>query len=180
MYSAYTFHITNNKSLCSICGSNLSPILNHHYIPRGSRRHSPIFIIANHYYHYGTTQQVRVSFPWPSALPTLCSTHCSHVNAILPNSRTLDGYTLRQNWSATVYTIFSLTHTHDISSQQGVGEGGKGGVAPGSRGGVASSRHLAGWHLARGGVAPARSLWPTLANKTPCRAHPQQRLLHLQ
>ena len=28
---------------------------------------------------------------------------CSYVNAILPNSRTLDGYILRQNWSATKY-----------------------------------------------------------------------------
>ena len=33
-----------------------------------------------------------VSLSWPSALPTLCSTHCSPVNAILPNSRNLDGY----------------------------------------------------------------------------------------
>ena len=31
-------------------------------------------------------------FSWHSALPTLCFTHCSPVNAILPNSRTLDGY----------------------------------------------------------------------------------------
>ena len=40
---------------------------------------------------------------WPLALPTLCSTHCSPVNAILPNPRTLDGYTLSQNWSANLY-----------------------------------------------------------------------------
>ena len=43
-----------------------------------------------------------VSLSWPSALPTLCSTHCNPVNAILPNSSTLDGYTLRQNWSANI------------------------------------------------------------------------------
>ena len=37
---------------------------------------------------------------------TLCSAHCSPVNAILPNTMTLDGYTLRQNWSATVYHYY--------------------------------------------------------------------------
>ena len=42
-----------------------------------------------------------VSLTWPAALPILCSTQCCPVNAILPNSRTLDGHTLRQNWSAT-------------------------------------------------------------------------------
>ena len=41
-------------------------------------------------------------FSWPSALPTFCSTHCSLVSAILPNSKPRDGYTLRQNWSATL------------------------------------------------------------------------------
>ena len=35
-----------------------------------------------------------VARSWPSALPTLCSTHCSPTHAILPNSRTLDGYPL--------------------------------------------------------------------------------------
>ena len=34
------------------------------------------------------------------------STHCSHTHAILPNSRTLDGYPLRQNWSATYYYYY--------------------------------------------------------------------------
>ena len=35
----------------------------------------------------------------------LCSTHCSPTHAILPNSRTLDGHPLRQNWSATLYNL---------------------------------------------------------------------------
>ena len=50
-----------------------------------------------HMHTYGGAAQLRkvhltVSLSWPSALTTLCSTHCSHVNAILPKSRTLDGY----------------------------------------------------------------------------------------
>ena len=51
-----------------------------------------------------------------SLFSVLCSTHCSPVNTILPNSRTLDGYPLRQNWSATSYnniitTIITTTGT---------------------------------------------------------------------
>ena len=44
-----------------------------------------------------------------TTLLSLCSTHCSPVNAILPNSRTLDGYPLRQNWSATLYNNIIMT-----------------------------------------------------------------------
>ena len=39
-------------------------------------------------------EYITVSLSWPSALTTLCSNYCSHVTAILPNSRTLDGYPL--------------------------------------------------------------------------------------
>ena len=37
----------------------------------------------------------------------IMSTHCTPVNAILPNPRTLDGYTLRQNWPAISEQIYS-------------------------------------------------------------------------
>ena len=47
-------------------------------------------------------------------LPSVvCSTHCSPVNASLPNPRTIDGYTLRQNWSA---TLSYLLCAYDVSS----------------------------------------------------------------
>ena len=45
--------------------------------------------------HRGCPNEVvylTVCLSWLSALPTLCSTHCSPVSAILPNSRALDGY----------------------------------------------------------------------------------------
>ena len=45
---------------------------------------------------------------WPLALPTLCSTHCSPMNAILPNPRTLDGYTLHQSWSANLVLLILI------------------------------------------------------------------------
>ena len=35
---------------------------------------------------------------------------CSYVNAILPNSRTLDGYILRQNWSAFKYRFIDYLY----------------------------------------------------------------------
>ena len=60
-----------------------------------------------------------VSISWPSAVPALFSTHCSPILAILPNSRTLDGYPLCQNWSATLYIPVLYFYTAHSTLQQG-------------------------------------------------------------
>ena len=67
--------------------------------------------IATHTHaHTWRSCPTEVSIPhdelsWPSTLPTLCFPHCSSVTAILSNSRTLDGYPLRQQLSIGIVVL---------------------------------------------------------------------------
>ena len=75
----------------------------------GSHQCTAVNIIQGHFdfqRHFIHFYYLTVSLSWPLALPTsVLLTHCSPVNAILPNPRTLDGYTLRQNWSVNIYSV---------------------------------------------------------------------------